>query len=141
MALLVWSRGCIPESPGHEMQPDRRLPGTCPGAGRQRQGPGPSLVETHRPTQGSHWSCEQGPHGAPLLPCPESDSRKRKTLISGCLGPAGLPRGLLTGGGQGWGRRGSTCCLPPTGASLHPALTQPLLMLWGTFRGSALIDS
>lgn len=33
MALLVWSKGYIPESPGHETQPDHRLPGTCLGAG------------------------------------------------------------------------------------------------------------
>lgn len=94
MALLVWSRGYIPESPGHETQPDRRLPGTCPGAGRQRQGPGPSLVETHSPTQEWQRSCEQGSHSAPLLPCLESDSRKEKTLVSRIFFPSlGVPGG------------------------------------------------
>lgn len=31
VASLVWSKGYIPESPGHETQPDHRLPMTCSG--------------------------------------------------------------------------------------------------------------
>lgn len=47
VALLHGQKGCIPESPGFEMQPGHRLPGTCPGPGTSVAQLQPGDAPTH----------------------------------------------------------------------------------------------
>lgn len=131
VASLVWSRGSIPESPGPETRPDRRLPGTCPGAGRQGRGPGPgpSLAETWT-HMGVAAELGGGPprHPSPTLPGirqQEKENTSARALPSPC--------GDAHGARAGVGRRGSTCCL--LGLEFLCLRTQPLLTCWGTIRG------
>lgn len=113
MASLVWSRGSIPESPGPETQPDRRLPGRARvqedrdealAPARQRRGPtgGGSRAGSRAPT-------------APLS-CPAWNQTAGKRKLQ-CLGSSFPVWGCTPGAGRGGAKR--VYLLPPrTGVSL-----------------------
>lgn len=126
-------KGCIPESPGFEMQPGHRLAGTCLGAGTTRTQtssppqPGGS-ARTHTGQQ--PWREAVAPMGAaPLLPPPGIRGRGRK---HSSVGPSFLSAASSAAQRvlQVMGARGSACLLLQTSAPCCPALTPPLVMLW-----------
>lgn len=113
MASLVWSRGSIPESPGPETRPDRRLPRTCPGAGRQDEALAPAW-RRRGPTGGSSRAGSRAPT-APLS-CPAWNQTAGKRKLQ-CLGSSFPVWGCTRGTGRGGAKRGYL--LPPrTGVSL-----------------------
>lgn len=143
VAWPVWSKGCIPESPGHETQ----LTAGCPGRAQvqepwQRQEPQPQPgadKQAHERGASELWKeLPRGPSSA--LPGIRQEGRGTgKCQSPGCSPPSGSQRTpeTLTVGGQGQNegglpafRLGLLCC---------PACTQPLLSLCGDFSCSPSI--
>lgn len=133
VASLVWSKGAFLKvlATRHGWPQAARDVPRCRNPDRGKS-------PRHRPTEGQQWGYKQSFHGAPLLPGPEWDSRKKKALISGSSLPIGVPRGYANAKveRQRGEQRGSPCLqtwasLPScTGSASAHALgilrTQPL---------------